>query len=156
MLNEAKQTKKPFSLLLSFLSSLLGLGLGFLILFSSFFFVCVFVSVHRRAQETKASWVSQTSLLRDFFVLFLDAIFFFFYIFNTVSFVFVHVGLLQILELRPKIALRFTWVWVLISVLSIIYLFIFNIKIFVGLCWFKFFVFVFLVYCYVLLACISS
>ena len=141
--------------MLSFLSSLLGLGLGFLILFSSFFFfVCAFVSVQRRAQETKASWVSQTSLLRDFYVLFLDAIFF--YIFNTVSFVFVHVGLLQILELRPKIALRFTWVWVLISVCSIIYLFIFNIKIFVGLCWFKFFVFVFLVYCYVLLACISS
>ena len=114
--------------MLSFLSSLLGLGLGlgFLILFSSFFFVCVFVSVHPRAQETKASWVRQTSLLRDFYVLFLDAIFF--YIFNTVSFVFVHVGLLQILGLRPKIALRFTWVWVLISVWSIIYLFILILK----------------------------
>ena len=153
MLNEAKQTKKTFSLLLSFLSSLLGLGLGFWF-YSHHFFVCVFVSIHRWAQETKASWVSQL----HFSVIFLFCFWmqFFFHIFNTVSSVFVHVALLQILELRPKIALRFTWVWVLISVLSIIYLFIFNIKIFVGLCWFKFFVFVFLVYCYVLLACISS
>ena len=35
---------------------------------------------------------------------------FLFHIFNTVSFVFVHVGLLQILELRSKIAVRFSWV----------------------------------------------
>ena len=79
-----------------------------------------------------------------------------FHIFNTVSFVFVHVGLLQILELRPKIAVRFTWVWFRFWVLLIN---LFYIIIFVGLCWFNFFFFwfcFFWVYCYVLLACISS
>ena len=72
------------------------------------FFVRVFVSAHLRAQEMKASRVSRLHFSVIFLFCFRKAIFFHF--FNTVSFVFVHVGLLQILELRPRIALRFTWV----------------------------------------------
>ena len=115
-LNEQKQKKKKkkkrklFSIALFSLFSLLGFG--FLIWFSSFFFVCVFVSIHHQAQELKVNWVSQLHFSMIFLFCFLEAIFF--HIFNVVSFVFVHVGLLQILELRPKIALRFTLVWLLI------------------------------------------
>ena len=85
-------------------------------------------------------------------IIFFVCLCFCFTFFNTVSFVFVHVGLLQILELRSRMAVRFTWVWfrfwVLINLFYIIFfvglcwffcwiMFIFML-IFVGLCWFKF------------------
>ena len=62
-----------------------------------------------------------------------------FHIFNTVSFVFVHAGLLQILELRSKIALRFTWVWFRFWVLI-------NFILYYNFCWILLNLMCFLVY----------
>ena len=75
-----------------------------------FFFVFLFPFIAEPNKWRQVGWLDFTFLW--FFLLFSESNFFHF--FNTVSFVFVHVGLLRILELRPKIALRFTWVWVLI------------------------------------------